>query len=120
MVNSSTGYRPSPMHGTPWPPPCCPQCGVALAAASPLLCAQELESTAALCFKATEGSTEVVRSSVAELLAQLLIASQQPLPPHQRGKVRGGTGHWPDCKHALLCCGCKEEHLLHVSGLLCR
>lgn len=69
------------------------QCGVALAATSPLLCAQELESTAALCFKAAEGSTDVVRSSVAELLGQLLIASQQPLPPHQKGKVGQGTLH---------------------------
>ena len=62
------------------------QCGVALATASPLLCAQELESTASLCFKAAESSTDVVRCSVAELLGRLLIASQQPLPPHQKGK----------------------------------
>lgn len=68
------------------------QCGVALATANPFLCAQELESTAALCFKAAEGSTDVVRCSVAGLLGQLLIGSQQALPPHQKGKV--WTGHW--------------------------
>ena len=83
------------------PPPCYSQCGVALAAANPLQCAQELDSTAALCFKATEGSTEVVRSSVAELLAQLLIASQQPLPPHQKGKVRGAQAGLPACPLVL-------------------